>query len=202
MSMTHDPKAMLELAQRLRRPVMMHFNAEQTNAERRYAADLIESLADENETLRSTAAHQSAPAVQATHNPGEGLSNSNAASAGAGTGDMGIADHPLLKKAYADLRDTRAALPAPVEVRDISDKDMRDLLSSKDVGSGRAKLKRILAGYETFLSAAVVPVAWRWKYKDSKEWAYCEKYPSFKSFDQSSHDCERLYAAAPAKDQT
>ena len=32
-----------------------------------------------------------------------------------------------------------------MRVDDISDEDMRDLLSSKDVGSGRARLKRLLA---------------------------------------------------------
>ena len=33
----------------------------------------------------------------------------------------------------------------PINVRDISDEDMRELLSAKDVGTGRARLKRILA---------------------------------------------------------
>lgn len=31
-----------------------------------------------------------------------------------------------------------------IDVRDISDEDMRDLLTAKDVGAGRSRLKRIL----------------------------------------------------------
>lgn len=51
------------------------------------------------------------------------------------------------------VRDVQALYAAPlprlsnetVDVREISDEDMRRLLSAKDVGAGRGKLKRILA---------------------------------------------------------
>ncbi len=74
--MTHDPKAMLKLADEIAQ----------------YTYDGWISLkASDSATivaaLRSAAAHQSAPAVTASHNSGEGLPNSDAASAGAGTNE-------------------------------------------------------------------------------------------------------------------
>ena len=102
-------------------------------------------------------------------------------------------EHPC-EPLYASPTD--AGIAAPPERVEISDEDMRDLLSSKDVGSGRAKLRRLMS----LKSTAAPPAASADAVKEAVE-TEIERWETDKR--TIYHDCEvllsldRIRAALP-----